>query len=49
MSTAGQWNFTADQGATLSKVLTYKTAAGTPIDLTGYSARMMLVCFLTAG
>ena len=42
MSTAGQWNFTADQGATLSKVITYKTSAGTPIDLTGYSARMML-------
>lgn len=42
MSTAGQWNFTADQGATLSKVLTYTDDAGTPINLTGYSARMML-------
>ena len=42
MSAAGTWNFVADQGATLSKVLTYKDANGTPVDLTNYTARMQL-------
>ena len=42
MSTAGSWDFYADQGATWQQVVTWKTAAGTPINLSGYSARMQV-------
>lgn len=38
---AGKYDFTIEQGATWEKVLTYKTPAGVPVDLTGYTARMM--------
>jgi hypothetical protein len=33
-------NITVDQGATFSLVVTWKNPNGTPIDLTGYTARM---------
>lgn len=42
MSSAAQYDFRADQGSTLSKVFTYQDSTGTPVDLTGYSARMQL-------
>lgn len=37
---AGIYNFTIEQGVTLTKTFTYTDAAGDPINLTGYSARM---------
>jgi len=37
---AGTYNTTLEQGATFSRTLTYKDAAGNAIDLTGYTARM---------
>lgn len=42
MSTAGYQDLYADQGATYQLVVTYKNPAGTPINLTGYSARMQV-------
>lgn len=39
---AGQYNIVADQGATFSRVITWKSDSGAPIDLTGYSARMQV-------
>jgi hypothetical protein len=39
---AQTYDITADQGATYSVVITYKNTAGTPINLTGYTARMQL-------
>lgn len=40
--TAGIYNATIDQGATWSVVVTYKDSAGTPINLTGYTAAMQV-------
>lgn len=36
---SGRYNLDIEQGATFGLTLTWKDAAGTPIDLTGYSAR----------
>lgn len=40
--TAGTYNIVADQGATFSRVLTWKNSAGTAINLTGYTAEMQI-------
>lgn len=37
---AGIYNIEVDQGATLSRTITWKNADGTPMDLTGYTALM---------
>lgn len=37
---AGLYNIVADQGATLSRTITWKDAAKRAIDITGYTARM---------
>ena len=39
---AGTLHLTIEQGATFNPVLTWKDQAGTPIDLTGYTARMQI-------
>ena len=39
---AGSYDIVADQGATFSRVITWKDSDGVPIDLNGYSARMQL-------
>lgn len=39
---AGTYNFTIEQGVTFTLSLTYTDPSDTPIDLTGFSARMML-------
>lgn len=39
---ATRYDLQVDQGATFSRVFTYKNPDGTLIDLTGYSARMQI-------
>ena len=39
---AGKYSFTIEQGSTLSFELQYKTAAGVPIDLSGYEGAMQI-------
>lgn len=39
---AGTYDMVIDQGATLSRTVTWKDSAKTPINLTGYSARMQV-------
>ena len=39
---AGNYDITCDQGATFSRVITWKNSNGTPIDLTNYTARMQV-------
>ena len=39
---AGRYDFTIEQGATFSRVVTWKDAAGTPINLTSYTAAMQI-------
>lgn len=39
---AGTYDITCDQGATFSRVITWKNSNGTPIDLTNYTARMQV-------
>lgn len=39
---AGIYNITAEQGATLTRTVTWKNSAGDPINLTGYTARMQV-------
>ena len=39
---AGSYDFVADQGATFSRVITWKDSAGVPVNLLGYTARMQL-------
>lgn len=39
---AGVYNFTIEQGTTFRRTLTLKDAAGDPVDLTGYTARMQI-------
>lgn len=39
---AGIYNFTCEQGATFTRVINATDAAGDPIDLTGYTARMQV-------
>lgn len=40
--TAATYNITVEQGATFTLDLVYKDNVGTPIDLTGYTARMQI-------
>jgi hypothetical protein len=42
MSTAGVYNFTLDQGSVFYINLAYQNPDGTPINLTGMSAKMQL-------
>lgn len=37
---AAEYNLVVEQGATFNKVITYKDSNGTPINLTGYTAKM---------
>jgi uncharacterized protein YjlB len=37
---AGIYNIVADQGATLSRVITWRDSARNPYNITGYTARM---------
>ena len=39
---AGQHDFTCEMGATFARTVTWEDSAGTPINLTGYTARMMV-------
>ena len=39
---AGKYSFTIEQGATVDFEIAYKDSNGSPIDLTGYQARMQL-------
>jgi hypothetical protein len=39
---AGRYSFIIEQGTTVNFELQYKDANGTPIDLTGYRARMQI-------
>ena len=41
-SLAGTYGFTADQGATFSQTVKWKDSTGSLIDLTGYSAEMVI-------
>ena len=40
--TAAAYSFVIEQGATLNKAFVWKDSASTPINLTGYTARMQL-------
>ena len=39
---AGKYNFTIEQGATIDFEIQYKDSNNVPVDLTGYSGRMMI-------
>ena len=39
---AGKYSFTVEQGSTTSFQVVYKDANGTPVDLSGYHARMQI-------
>ena len=39
---AGKYNFTIEQGATVDFEIQYKDSNNKPVDLTGYSGRMMI-------
>lgn len=39
---AGKYNFTIEQGATVDFEIQYKDSNNNPVDLTGYSGRMMI-------
>ena len=39
---SGQWNLTIDQGATFDVTLTWRDEAGSPVDLSGYTARAQI-------
>lgn len=39
---AGIYNIVADQGATLSRVITWRDSAKNPYNITGYTARMQV-------
>lgn len=39
---AGSYDIYCDQGATFRRVITWKDSQGTPINLAGYTARMMV-------
>jgi hypothetical protein len=39
---AGKYSFTIEQGSTLNFEIQYKDSTNTPIDLTGYSGKMMI-------
>lgn len=40
--TAGVYHFQIEQGSTFLRTITYKDSAGSPIDLSTYTARMQL-------
>jgi hypothetical protein len=40
--TAGIYDVTLEQGATFTRTITYNTSAGSPVDLTGFTAEMDL-------
>jgi hypothetical protein len=40
--TAATYDFTIEQGATLAKTLIWNDSTGSPVDLTGYTARMQV-------
>ena len=48
-SPAGFYDIVADQGATFQRVLTWKDAQGSPINLTTYTARMQVRKSVSAG
>lgn len=39
---AATYNIICDQGATFNRVITWKNTAGSPINLTGYTAKMQV-------
>ena len=39
---AATWNILADQGATFSRIVTWKNSAGVLVNLTGYTAEMQI-------
>lgn len=39
---AATYNILTDQGATFERVITWKTTAGVPVDLTGYTAALQV-------
>ncbi|TXH14228.1 MAG: hypothetical protein E6R03_09740 [Hyphomicrobiaceae bacterium] len=39
---AGTYNFTIEQGETFSRVITWNDSSNSPINLTGYTARMQI-------
>jgi hypothetical protein len=39
---AGKYSFTIEQGTTVDFEIQYKDSNGSPVDLTGYSGRMMI-------
>lgn len=39
---AGRYSFVIEQGATVNFQITYTDSNGTPVDLTGYQARMQI-------
>ncbi len=39
---AGKYTFTIEQGSTVDFEIQYKDASNNPVDLTGYSGRMMI-------
>ncbi len=41
-SIAGTYDMVVDQGATLSRVITWKDSSRTPYNITGYTARMQV-------
>ncbi|NQD39973.1 hypothetical protein [Glutamicibacter halophytocola] len=41
---AGKYDFIIEQGATFGLMLTWKDESDTPIDLTGYTARLKAMC-----
>lgn len=47
-SIAGTYDMVIDQGATLSRTITWKDSAKAPINVTGYSARMQVRASVTA-
>jgi hypothetical protein len=42
MALAATYGFTADQGATFNQVIVWRDSTNTPVDLTGYTARMQI-------
>lgn len=42
MALAGLYDITADQGATFSRVFTWKDSDGTPVSLVGWTGRMQV-------
>ena len=39
---AGEYNIVTDQGSTFTRTLTWKDSGDSPVDLTGYTARMQV-------